>query len=137
MTTPPAAPLLPVCLLFLPALHAADLPRVDKSKVELQPLAAQAKRRFAEALIAWGRILPEVDRKAFADAADTDAIQAVLDKRCLAGVHIDNGPSLRVQAGPASTELAEQGWRGCSSRFTTPPGSTTGGSRQAARTPLP
>jgi hypothetical protein len=94
----------------VPPTPPSDLPRVDKAKVELQPLKQQAKR-VAEALQRLGAPLPEADRKVIADPADTDAIQTVLDKRCLAGVHIDKGPSLRVEAGPAAPELAEQGWR--------------------------
>jgi hypothetical protein len=111
--------LLPLCLLAI-LLHAslsraADLPRVKK--VERQPLAAAANR-VVEALHRLGEPLPEADRKAIADArsaedaaAAVDAIQARLDKRCLAAVHIDKGPALRVEAGPAAAELAEQGWR--------------------------
>ncbi len=113
---------LPAVLLALAAAPAgaADLPRVGK--VELQPLAAQAQR-VADALDFIGSPLPESDRKALqAAAADKDAahgalaIQAVLDKHCLAGVRVLPGaaggaPRLEVQAGPARPELAEQGWR--------------------------
>ena len=70
---------LPAVLLALagPAL-AADLPQV---KVELQPLAAQA-RRVADALELLGAPLSADERKALADAKDVDAVQAVLDKHC-------------------------------------------------------
>jgi hypothetical protein len=65
--------------------------------------------------------LPDADKQALrAAAADTDearavdALQAVLDKHCVAGVRISAGasgpPTLEVQAGPAQLELAEQGW---------------------------
>src|SRR5262249_34340758 len=65
----------------------------------------------------------EADRKALADAAASKdeagavkAIQAVLDKRCLATLHVPAGAKgkkakLRVERGAAKAELAEQGWR--------------------------
>jgi hypothetical protein len=101
--------LLPVLavLTVVPSAIAAELPRV---KVERQPLAAQA-RRVAEALALLGEPLADADRTALRDAADVDAIQKVLDKRCLAGVHITPSKKLEVQAGPARPQLAEQGWR--------------------------
>jgi hypothetical protein len=101
--------LLPVLLLTLAAspASAGDLPKV--TKVELQPLAAQVKR-VSEALDLIGAPLPDDDKKALLDARDVAAIQAVLDKHCLAGVRITSG-KLEVQAGPARPELAEQGWR--------------------------
>jgi hypothetical protein len=105
-------PILPALLaLAVPSL-AADLP---KAKVELQPLAAQAKR-VADALDLLGAPLSEADRKALtAAAADSDAargaatIQDVLDRHVLAAVRL--GQKMTVQAGPAKAELAEQGWR--------------------------
>jgi hypothetical protein len=114
--------LLPAVLLALAAAPAgaAELSRVRK--VELQPLAAQAQR-VADALEFIGSPLPESDRKTLqAAAVDKDAahgveaIQATLDKHCLAGVRILPGaagaaPRLELQAGPARPELAEQGWR--------------------------
>jgi hypothetical protein len=98
---------------------AAELPKV--TKVELQPLAAQA-RRVAEALELLGAPLSEADRKALASAADekdsargVEAIQNVLDQRCLAGLRIEGkAPTsyvLHAQPGPARPRLAEQGWR--------------------------
>jgi hypothetical protein len=111
----------PAVLLALAAgpARSADLPRVKK--VDLQPLAAQVKR-VADALDFIGSPLPDADRQALqAAAADkdearaVDAIQAVLDKHCLAGVRVPAGAAgpraLEVQAGPAPLELAEQGWR--------------------------
>src|SRR5947209_7886787 len=101
---------LPTVLLALagPAL-AADLP---KAKVDLQPLAAQA-RRVADALELLGAPLSADERKALADAKDADAIQTVLDKHCLAAVQVaaPEGKSTTVSAtpGPARPELAEQG----------------------------
>jgi hypothetical protein len=92
--------------LSLPAT-AADLPKV---KVERQPLAAQA-RRVSEALTLLGEPLSDADRKALRDADNVDAIQTVLDKRCLAGVHITADKKLETQPGPAKPQLAERGWR--------------------------
>jgi hypothetical protein len=104
-------------------LQAADLPKI--TKVEGQPLAAQAKR-IADALDFVGAPLSDAEKDALKSAAqDKDeakgvaAIQDVLDKHCLAGVQIvptptpKDGPAfhLKVQPGPAKPELAEQGWR--------------------------
>jgi hypothetical protein len=102
-------------------VSAADLPKV--TEVELQPLGSQA-RRIADALELLGAPLTEEDRKALSAAASekeqgkgVEAIQAVLDKHCLAGIQIrkaekdGDAPTLRIQAVPAKPELAEQGWR--------------------------
>jgi hypothetical protein len=118
-----SAPRLLSCALVLTLaglLPAAELPQV--AKVELQPLAAQAKR-VADTLELLGSPLSAQDRETLTRAArDTDhargvaAIQKVLDRRCLAAVRIrppapgDRGPILEAQAGPAKPELAEQGW---------------------------
>jgi hypothetical protein len=101
--------LLPALLLAFAAgpTNAADLPKVPR--VELQPLAAQAKR-VSDALDLVGAPLSEDDKKGLADAKDVGAIQAVLDKHCLAGVRI-MADKLEVQPGPARPEVAEQGWR--------------------------
>jgi hypothetical protein len=94
---------------------SADLPVTGK--VERQPLAAQAKR-LVEALLHLGAPLSDAERKTLeaASAKSAEAIQEVLDKHCLVGVHIERGqagqpPALRVVRGPAKAELAEQGWR--------------------------
>src|SRR5262249_31555110 len=105
----------PLLLLFAAPALAADLPKV--TKVDLQPLGAQALR-VADALDLLGAPQSDADKKALADAAKdkdrgVETIQSILDKRCLAGVVIQPGdkPMLRVVAGPAKGELAEQGWR--------------------------
>jgi hypothetical protein len=103
-----------LCLaLGLPA-RADDLP---VSKVERQPLAAQAAR-IVEALQYLGAPLSEAQRKSLDAASRTsgEAIQEVLDKHCLLGVHLNRAPgggpmTVRVVKGPAKPELAEQGWR--------------------------
>ncbi len=99
---------------FASSAIADELPKV---KVERQPLAAQA-RRVSEALALLGEPLTAAEHQAIRDAA-TDAdeskavqtIQTILDKRCLAGVHISADKKLQTQAGPAKPQLAEQGWR--------------------------
>jgi hypothetical protein len=108
------APSLLAVGLAVPAA-AAELPRVRN--VERQPLAAQA-RRVAEALSLIGAPLSEREQDALKAAADdpdaaraVEAIQAVLDPHCLAGVSITAGPKLEAVPGPARPELAEQGWR--------------------------
>jgi hypothetical protein len=116
-----AALFLAAVFLVRPAPARAELPKAGK--VELQPLAAQA-RRVADALERLGAPLPKADLDSLAAAAKNkdeargaEAIQAVLDKRCLAGVHVvpapkgKGGPALRIERGPAKAELAEQGWR--------------------------
>jgi len=103
-----------VVIVFASSAFADELPKV---KVERQPLAAQA-RRVSEALALLGEPLTNAERQAIRDAA-TDAdenkavetIQTILDKRCLAGVHITADKKLETHAGPAKPQLAEQGWR--------------------------
>src|SRR6516225_4041452 len=92
-----------VFTLSLPSA-VAELPKI---KVERQPLAAQA-RRVSEALALLGEPLSDADRQAVLDAATAkdevkavDTIQAILDRRCLAGVHITADKNLKTQAGPA------------------------------------
>src|SRR5579885_1841123 len=101
-------------VVFASSAFADELPKV---KVERQPLAAQA-RRVSEALALLGEPLTDAERQAISDAA-TDAdenqavehIQALLDKRCLAGVHVTADKKLEARAGSAKPQLAEQGWR--------------------------
>jgi hypothetical protein len=101
-------------LLLFPALAAAD-DQQTANKVELQPLAAQA-RRVVDALDLLGSPLPAADKSALSAATDVQAIQAVLDKHCLAEVTIRPGkavdkPDFSAKVGAAKAELAEQGWR--------------------------
>jgi hypothetical protein len=105
--------LLAVSVLAVPAF-AAELPKI---KVERQPLAAQA-RRVGEALALLGEPLADADRQAIREAATSaeetkavQTIQTILDKRCLAIVHITSDKKLEIQPGPAKPRLAEQGWR--------------------------
>jgi hypothetical protein len=103
-----------VAFAFAAPLFAGELPKV---KVERQPLAAQA-RRVGEALNLLGEPLSDADRQAIAEAATAkdenkavEIIQTILDKHCLAALHITNDKKLAMQAGPAIPRLAEQGWR--------------------------
>ncbi|HEY7326405.1 MAG TPA: CehA/McbA family metallohydrolase [Gemmataceae bacterium] len=101
-------------VVFASTAFAEELPKV---KVERQPLAAQA-RRVSEALALLGEPLPDDERQAIREAATAadenkavESIQTILDKRCLAGVHITADKKVEAQAGPAKPQLAEQGWR--------------------------
>jgi hypothetical protein len=94
---------------------ADDLPLVRG--IEAQPLKAQVKR-IAEALDYLGEPLTREQRaeldKAVGLAEDdkaAEAIQKVLDARCLAGVSINPESRVKVARGPATAELVEQGWR--------------------------
>src|SRR5262249_40291218 len=92
-------------------LTAAELPKI--TKVEAQPLAAQAQR-IADALDLLGAPLSAEEKQALQSAAkdgNVEGIQQVLDPHCLAGVRIMDGTKIEVQAGPAKPQLAEQGWR--------------------------
>jgi hypothetical protein len=94
---------------------AAELPVVKT--VERQPLGAQALR-VADALEFLGVPLPGAERKALEaavaekeEAKSVEGIQSILDRHCLAGVHIAAKDKLETTLGPAKPELAEQGWR--------------------------
>jgi hypothetical protein len=85
--------------------------------VEAQPLKAQAKR-VAEALDSLGEPLSKEQAAALDKAiaiSDPDdaveAIQKVLDPRCLVGVNINPESRVKVARGPAAAQLVEQGWR--------------------------
>ncbi len=98
-------------ILFALALTAQELPIV--SKVEHQPLAAQALR-VLEALESIGEPLPTPDAselRRLAAAGPVEQIQKILDRYCLVGVHINPESRVKVQEGPAKPELVEQGWR--------------------------
>jgi hypothetical protein len=96
-------------------LQADDLPLIRG--IEPQPLSAQAKR-IAEALAYLGEPLSKEQQAALEKATSSakpdeavEAIQKVLDQRCLAGVNINPESRVKVARGPAPAELAEQGWR--------------------------
>ncbi|GAB4151111.1 MAG: hypothetical protein Tsb009_26350 [Planctomycetaceae bacterium] len=97
------------------SVRAADFPHVEK--VERQPLVA-ATKRLVEALKYVGSPLNAKDAKALEialanpkDEAAVAGIQKVLDKYCVAGVHINPESRVKVSEGPAKKELMQQGWR--------------------------
>ncbi len=112
----------PCRLASLVSLLVLTAPAVADDRIELQPLAAQA-RRVADALDLLGAPLPQTDKAALLAAADekdadrgVKAIEVALDKHCLAEVTLgpavgSNLPPLSVRAGAVKPELAEQGWR--------------------------
>lgn len=94
---------------------ADDLPKV--SGVELQPMAAQAKR-IRQALRVLGTPLDESQRQALVEAANAKSdyegvqkIQEVLDPLCLAMVHINPESRVKAAVGHAPKKLMQQGWR--------------------------
>src|SRR2546423_5958628 len=97
------------------SLLADDLPIVRG--VEAQPLKAQV-HRVAQALEFLGEPLTKeqqaaLDRAVANTNADDaiEAIQKVLDQRCLVGVGINPESRVKVARGPAPAQLVEQGWR--------------------------
>lgn len=94
---------------------AAEFPQVDK--VERQPLVA-ATKRLVTALEYVGSPLLKKDAAALnaalthpQNARAIAGIQKVLDKYCVAGVHINAESRVKVSEGPAKKELMQQGWR--------------------------
>ena len=103
-------------LLFTVTISAQELPVVPG--VEHQSLAAQVSR-LVEALQILGEPLPagevsQLNKLAEASAGRPAAvleIQKILDRRCLVGVNISPESRVKVEEGPAKSELVEQGWR--------------------------
>ena len=86
-------------------------------QVELQPLAAQA-RRIVEALDYLGRPLSASEKMELARAFDGENearavadIQRVLDRHCLAVIQISPESRVKVVQGQVPAELDEAGWR--------------------------
>jgi hypothetical protein len=107
-------------VLLLPALAslAAAEPLPIVAKVEFQPFAAQVTR-LLQSLEVAGEPLPAADTaelKRLVEQVPNQPttiarIQEILDKHCLAGIHINPESRVKVQQGPAKQELVEQGWR--------------------------
>lgn len=94
-------------LAWIAALGAyAQLAPVE---VEFQPLAAQAQR-IVQAFELLGEPKPEL-AKALQSAKTPAEIQQAMDKLCLAAVHINPEARVRVEQGPATPELMQNGWR--------------------------
>jgi hypothetical protein len=110
--------LLACLLLVVPSAvgHAEEsLPLVEN--VEHQPLVA-ATKRLQSALEYVGAPLEPRDSRALEAAWEDDnvrrsieTIQKVLDKYCLAGVHVNPESRVKVSEGPVRKELMQQGWR--------------------------
>mgnify|MGYP006085719733 CR=1 FL=1 len=86
-------------------------------QVERQPFAS-ATERLIEALRFAGAPLDPADETAVKDllsqTENKEAIpkvQAILDTYCVAGVHINPESRVKVEEGPASKILVQQGWR--------------------------
>ena len=98
-------------LLLATLARAEDLPLV--TIVDFQPLAAQVTRVLT-ALDLMGEPLPEaaaVRKLIDAGSGDVKALQAMLDRSCLAGININPEQRVKVQQGTPKAELFEQGWR--------------------------
>ncbi|HEX8290251.1 MAG TPA: CehA/McbA family metallohydrolase, partial [Pyrinomonadaceae bacterium] len=101
-----------------PSSASSKRPAARRARVvELQPLAAQA-RRVAEALELLGEPLSAADARALELAAeDADrsrgaaSIEKVLDRRALVHVAISPESRVSVTRGAARAQLVEQGWR--------------------------
>ncbi|MHC4990535.1 MAG: hypothetical protein ACYTGC_06100 [Planctomycetota bacterium] len=98
-----------------PNAGAEELPPV--TSVEAQPLAVHVGR-LAEALEYLGEPLPADARRRLdaalrssEDAALVRGVQEALDPLCLVGVVINPESRVKVDPGPASRTLVEQGWR--------------------------
>ena len=97
------------------SVPAADVPVVES--VEHQPLVA-ATRRLVDALEYAGAPLSKTDRTALEAAManpkraeSVREIQAVLDRHCLVGVHVNPESRVKVVEGSARKQLVQQGWR--------------------------
>ncbi len=104
-------------LLFalLPGLLRAEI-TMPVTGVEAQPLLVQVGR-LQEALTFLGEPLSPDDQaalsalKAGGGVAVTAKVQEILDRHCLAMVHINPESRVKVEAGPAARDLTENGWR--------------------------
>src|SRR4051794_10389015 len=104
-----------ICFAVSSSLCAESLPLV--TRVELQPLVAQVER-VLQALESTGSPVATDQREAIRaalaesdEAAAVEKVQKLLDALCLVGVQINPESRVTVQAGPASKQLVEQGWR--------------------------
>jgi hypothetical protein len=105
--------------LALPQMVRAQLaPQLPLVRgVEMQPLIAQVKR-LLEATEYLGMPLAAQDKAAVQAALRVtdfnvagEAIQSVLDRYCLVGVHINAEMRVKVARGEAKAQLVEGGWR--------------------------
>jgi hypothetical protein len=105
-------------VLFLIAFTAfgEELPIV--TKLEFQPFSAQVARVVQSLELVGepiggqdGAALKKILENGSGGQKEIEALQAILDKYCLAGVNINPESRVKVQQGQAKAELAEQGWR--------------------------
>ncbi|QDU36435.1 hypothetical protein Mal4_07210 [Maioricimonas rarisocia] len=109
---------LPAILLVTASpLPADDSIQLETTLVEHQPFVAAAAR-VLEALKVVGAPLSPDDEQAVRAALEEEnprksviAIQDVLDRYCLAAVHINPESRVSVKEGPAKKVLVQQGWR--------------------------
>jgi hypothetical protein len=105
------------CLLLLAAASAAAQPLPVVRDVAAQPLSTQVGQ-LAQALDFAGSPLSAEQRKALDDAlrekddaAVLEKVQQVLDPLCVAFVQINPESRVKVEHGPATPQLVEDGWR--------------------------
>src|SRR5947209_697060 len=84
---------------------------------ELQPLLAQVKR-LADAMAYLGEPFSDAERRQLDAAADiggdphaVEAIQKILDPRCLLLVRINPESRISIERGASAASLVEHGWR--------------------------
>ena len=102
--------------LLLSAVQAESTQLPVVTAVERQPLQS-ATQRLVEALEYAGAPLSAADQNELKSAMNTPEkkaaitnLQKVLDKYCVAGVHINAESRVKVQEGPASKTLSQQAW---------------------------
>ncbi|MCZ6673105.1 MAG: CehA/McbA family metallohydrolase [Verrucomicrobia bacterium] len=104
-------------IVFLFTLNAFSADFLPVDKVEYQPFASATERlldamRYAGAPVREDdaatirSLLRQTDQKKV-----LDGIQAILDEYCVAGVHINPESRVKVEAGPVTKDLVQQGWR--------------------------
>jgi hypothetical protein len=110
-------------VLLAAACPAAAAPPPIVTRVDLQPLAAQAGRA-ARALATAGAPLPAADAARLRSARTVEDIQRTLDPHALAVIHVNPEQRVRVTRGPAPARLEENGWRSFLLKIVNEPGAT-------------
>lgn len=98
-------------VVFISIPSFAQLPMVEE--VEMQPLAS-ATERLLNTLNFVGAPLPrdvESQLRQAMKGDDPKAIEKILDRQCVVGVHINPESRVKVAEGPVKKELMQQGWR--------------------------
>ncbi len=109
--------LLASCTLLLATICLAADPLPVISDVAAQPLKAQVKR-LTESLEFLGQPLTKEQQESLSaalakedDAACVEALQAVLDPLCIAGVNVNPESRVKAVPGTAPAKLTQQGWK--------------------------